>query len=56
MNKTDFFKYLKLNALKINSQYIDIIGEISNDKRFRCSYNNLIIGTSGIVKEFLNLK
>ena len=52
INKEDFFKYLKENNLKINSQYIDHIGEISNNKRFRCSYKNFIIGTSKIVEEF----
>jgi len=51
-DKTNFFIYLKSNDLKINSQYIDHIGEISNNKRFRCSYNNFIIGTSKIVEEF----
>ena len=49
------FKYLKENDLKINSQYIDHIGEISNEKRFRCYYNNFIIGTSKIVEEFILL-
>jgi len=55
LNKAEFFKYLKENDLKINSQYIDHIGEISNEKRFRCYYNNFIIGTSKIVEEFIRL-
>ena len=47
-------EYLKENNLNIRSQYIDSVGEISNDKRFRCYLENgLIIGTSGIVKEFI---
>ena len=55
MSKTDFFKYLKENNLNITSCYIDITGEITNKKRFRCSYKGLIVGTSGIVKEFNEL-
>jgi hypothetical protein len=55
-DKKNFFIYLKTNNLKINSQYIDHIGEITNEKRFRCSYNNFIIGTSAIVKEFGELE
>ena len=53
MGKTEFFKYLKENNLNISSNYIDVTGNISNGKRFRCSYSGLIIGTSGIVKEFI---
>jgi len=53
INKTDFFKYLKDNNLNINSNYIDISGNILNiNKRFRCSFNNMVIGVSGLVKEF----
>jgi len=52
ITKEDFFKYLKDNQLNITSQYFDITGDISNGKRFRCSYNGMVIGTSGIVKEF----
>ena len=53
MTKEEFFIYLKENNLTINSQYIDIVGEISNDKRFKCYLKNgMIFGTSGIVKEF----
>ena len=56
INKEEFFKYLKENNLKINSAYIDIIGNIINtDKKFKCSYGDFIIGTSGIVKDFNNL-
>ena len=50
--KEGFFKYLKENKLNIESNYIDITGTISNGKRFRCGYNGLVIGTSGIVKEY----
>ena len=52
ISKEVFFKYLKDNQLNIKSQYFDITGDISNGKRFRCSYNSMVIGTSGIVKEF----
>ena len=56
MQKTDFFIYLRTNNLKITSDYVDYAGDILKEgdrfKRFKCSYNNLIIGTSGIVKEF----
>jgi len=52
ISKEAFFKYLKDNELNVKSQYFDITGDISNGKRFRCSYNGMIIGTSGIVKEF----
>lgn len=56
ISKEDFFKYLKQNSLTIESDYCDITGSISNNKRFRCSLNNgFIIGTSGIVKEFKDL-
>lgn len=50
--KTEFFKYLKDNNLNITSDYFDHTGKLSNGKRFKCNYNNLIIGTSGIVEEF----
>lgn len=57
ISKEDFFKYLKENNFNIDSNYIDITGNILNiNKRFRCSYNGFIIGTSGIVKEFNELK
>ncbi len=52
MNKTTFFKYLKSNNLNIASDYFDRTGKITNGKRFKCDYNNIIVGTSGIVKEF----
>ena len=52
-DKTNFFIYLKSNDLKITSNYIDITGNVSNGKRFTCSYNGLPVGTSGIVKEFI---
>ena len=60
ITKEDFFKYLKENNLNINSDYVDLTGNIFNKegevlKRFRCSLDNgFIIGTSGIVKEFNN--
>jgi len=58
MGKEDFFKYLKENNLNINSDYVDYAGSILNSegdkfKRFSCSYSGLVIGTSGIVKEFI---
>jgi len=59
MDKERFFKYLKEFDFKINSNYIDITGNILNNKgevfkKFRCFLNNgFIIGTSGIVKEFI---
>jgi len=57
INKEDFFKYLKENNLNIQSQYIDLTGDISNGKRFRCSLDNgFIVGVSGIVKEFLEAR
>jgi len=56
MKKTDFFKYLTDNKLKISSDYIDSAGSISNDKRFRCYYNGFIIGTSKIVAEFSKME
>lgn len=52
MEKVEFLKYLKENNLNITSDYIDSTGKITNGKRFKCDYNKLIIGTSGIVKEF----
>jgi len=52
ISKEEFFKYLKENKWTINSDYIDITGNISNGKRFRCSYGGMVIGTSGLVKEF----
>ena len=56
MEKEVFFKYLKENNLNIESEYIDIRGTISNNKRFRASYNKMIIGVSDLVKEFNLLK
>jgi len=55
MNKTTFFKYLKSNDLNISSDYFDRTGKITNGKRFKCDYKNLIIGTSGIVEKFNKL-
>ena len=52
ISKEDFFKCLEDNDLNISSDYMDIAGSLSNGKRFRCSYGNLPIGTSAIVKEF----
>jgi len=53
ITKEEFFKYLKENDLSINSNYIDITGNILNKNlKFRCSYAGLIVGVSGIVKEF----
>ncbi len=52
MNKETFFKYLKSNNLNISYGYIDLTGNISNGKKFKCSYNGLIIGVSAICKEF----
>ena len=52
MSKEDFFKYLKDNKLNINYGYIDYYGNITNGKNFKCFFNNLIIGTSSICKEF----
>jgi len=58
MGKEDFFKYLNENNLNIKSDYIDYAGDILNSegekfKRFSCSYGGLIIGVSGIVKDFI---
>ena len=54
IKKEEFFKYLKDNAFNIKSDYIDVSGSISNGKRFRCCHSeiNIIIGVSGVVKEF----
>ena len=52
MGKTAFFKYLKSNGLTIEADYYDSQGNISNDKKFKCSFSGLIVGTSSIVKEF----
>ena len=53
MNKETFFKYLKSNDLNISYGYIDISGNISNGKKFKCSYNNMVVGVSAICKEFI---
>lgn len=55
LSKEGFFKYLKENNLKIESEYFDIRGTISNNKKFKCLYSGLIIGTSSIVEEFNKL-
>ena len=56
INQEEFFKYLKENNLSIDSNYIDITGNISNGKRFRASYGSMIVGVSGIVKEYKEVK
>ena len=54
-DEKNFFIYLTTNNLKISHGYFDITGNISNGKKFKCSYGGLIIGTSAIVKEFNKL-
>lgn len=61
MNKEEFFKYLKDFDFKINSQYIDYIGNILKEnnevyQKFKCSYRSFIMGTSAMVKEFNEVK
>ena len=54
MDKKDFFIYLKENDLNIDPDYFDSTANISNGKKFRCSFNNIIAGTSQICKDFKN--
>ncbi len=49
-----FTRYVRENNLKLSSGYIDSQGYISNGKIFRCYYNNLIIGVTGIIKKIQN--
>jgi len=51
-SKEEFFNYLKINNLNIESEYIDLIGKISNNLKFRCSHLGFVVGVSSIVKEF----
>jgi len=55
ITKTEFFKYLKDNNLNINSDYFDFTANVSNGKKFRSSFNNMIIGTSKICEDFNKL-
>ena len=41
-SKEEFFNYLKINNLNIESEYIE----------FRCSHLGFVVGVSSIVKEF----
>ena len=51
MSEDRFKDYIKRNNLTVSYGYIDLIGDISDGSRFRCYYNDLIVGVSGIVKE-----
>jgi len=56
LSEEDFIKYVKENNLTTSYGYIDAIGFLSNGKKFKCSYNNMIVGVSGIVKKIEGLK
>ena len=51
MNIKEFKEYLNNNNLNIHSEYIDSVGFIFNNLRFRCYYNNMIIGVNNIIKK-----
>ena len=51
MMDLQFKQYVKDNALTLSSDYIDWRGFLSNGLMFRCSYNGIVIGVSGIIKE-----
>lgn len=46
-----FKLYVKINKLKLSKGYIDLIGFISNGLKFRCYYNNMVVGVTGIIKK-----
>ena len=52
MTKQNFFKYLNESNLKIYSDYFEVTANISNGKKFRASYNDLVLSTSKICEEF----
>jgi len=46
-----FKAYVKENNLALSKGYIDNIGYTSNDLRFRCYYNDMIIGVTKLIEE-----
>jgi len=56
MTKEDFFIYLKKNNISIKPDYFDITAKMSNGKKFKGSYCNIIIGTSKICNDFNKIK
>ena len=51
MSKEDFIKYVKDNNLTASFGYFDLIGDLSNNLKFRCYHNNFVVGVSALVKE-----
>jgi|TARA_Y100000310_G_scaffold62588_1_gene57923 hypothetical protein len=51
MKEQEFINYVKDSNLLLSKGYIDLVGFLSNNKKFKC-YNdtrNLIIGVTGII-------
>ena len=51
MTKEEFKQHVKDNKLTMTKAYIDAVGFLSNGLKFRASYNNIMIGVSGIIEE-----
>jgi len=51
LTEQEFKDYVRSNNLVLSKGYIDDKGFLSNGLRFRCFYNNLIVGVSKIVEE-----
>ena len=51
MNEEEFINYVRTNKLTLSKGYIDITGFISNGEMFKCSYNNMMVGVTGIINK-----
>ena len=51
MTKEEFTNYVIDNNLIMSKGYIDLIGYLSNEKMFKCSYQGMVIGVTGIMDE-----
>ncbi len=50
-SKDEFIKYINDNKLEVSKGYIDLVGSISNGLKFRCYYNNFVVGVTKIIEE-----
>lgn len=51
LTEKEFKDYVKSNNLTLSKGYIDDLGFLSNEKRFRCFYNNIIVGVTKIIED-----
>jgi hypothetical protein len=49
-----FKEYVKANNLTLSKGYVDLVGFLSNGKRFKCRYGGMVIGVTGIIDDINN--